>query len=78
MTTSDWLTAKEAAEYLKVKDRTILTWARQGRLKGYPLSGTKRHIWRFLKSDLDAAILGPSAVVNSVSPSVALHTKGVQ
>src|SRR2546425_2926944 len=30
----------EAAEYLKVKVRTVLLWARQGKVKAYPLSGT--------------------------------------
>jgi hypothetical protein len=31
---------------------------RQGNVKGYKLSGTKRHVWRFLRADLDAALLG--------------------
>jgi hypothetical protein len=31
--------------------------ARQGTAKGYKLSGTKRHVWRFLRADLDAALL---------------------
>ena len=50
----DWLTATEAAAYLKVKPRTILQWAKEGRLKGYRLSGTALVTWRFLRSDLDA------------------------
>ena len=54
---SEWLTAKEAAEYLKVKPRTLLLWVRQGKVKAFALSGTKRRVWRFRKSDLDAAIL---------------------
>ncbi len=39
-----WLTASESAQYLKVKARTLLMWARQGKLKGYVLSGTRRHL----------------------------------
>jgi excisionase family DNA binding protein len=55
---SEWLTAAEAAAYLKVKPRSLLRWIREGKLRGYALSGTKRRIWRFLKTDLDAALLG--------------------
>ncbi len=46
--TTEWLTAREAARYLKVKVRMVLLWARQGKVKAYPLSGTKRHVWRDL------------------------------
>ena len=31
---SGWLTAEEAAAYLKVKPRTLLLWVRQGKVKG--------------------------------------------
>ena len=40
--TNDWLTASEAARYLKVKLRTLLLWMRQGKVKGFALSGAKR------------------------------------
>jgi excisionase family DNA binding protein len=66
---NDWLTASEAAQYLKVKPRTLLLWVRQGKVKGFALSGTKRHVWRFRQIDLDAAVL-ESAVLPSQSPSV--------
>lgn len=59
----DWLTAKESAAYLKVKPLTILQWAKEGQLKGYRLSGTARVTWRFLRSDLDAKMLPPSAAI---------------
>ena len=55
---SDWLTAGEAAEYLKVKKRSLLLWVRQGKVKAYALSGTKRRIWRFRREDLDTALFG--------------------
>jgi excisionase family DNA binding protein len=55
--TLEWLTAAEAARYLKVKSRTLLFWVRLGRVKGYPLSGTQRRTWRFLKVDLDDTIV---------------------
>jgi excisionase family DNA binding protein len=66
---NDWLTSDEAAQYLKVKRRTLLLWVRQGKLQAFGLSGTKRHVWRFRKQDLDAALL-ESAVLLSESPSV--------
>jgi len=53
---SNWLTASEAAEYLKVKPRSLLLWVRQGKVKAYALSGTKRRIWRFRREDLDTAL----------------------
>lgn len=57
-----WLTANEAAQYLKVKPRTVLKWAKQGRIPAHALSGCKRITWRFLKSELDGAMLSsPSA-----------------
>ena len=52
-----WLTAAEAATYLRIKPRTLLHWVRIGKVRGFALSGTKRRIWRFLIADLDAALL---------------------
>jgi excisionase family DNA binding protein len=60
---SEWLTAAEAASYLRAKPRTILLWARQGHIKGYILSGTERVTWRFLRSDLDATLTPPSVAL---------------
>ncbi len=60
---TQWLTANEAAEYLRVKPRTVLKWAKEGRIPAHPLSGLKRVTWRFLKSELDGFMLNvPSAV----------------
>jgi excisionase family DNA binding protein len=66
---SEWLTVKEAADYLKVKPRTLLLWVRQGKMKAFALSGTKRRVWRFRQTDLDASLL-ESSVLPSISPSV--------
>jgi excisionase family DNA binding protein len=60
---SEWLTAAEAASYLRVKPRTILFWVRRGQLKGHRLSGTRRVTWRFLRSDLDATLTAPSVAL---------------
>ena len=62
---SEWLTAEEASRYLKVKTRSLLRWVRQEKVQAYALSGTKRRVWRFLKSDLDAALLSRPVVVSS-------------
>lgn len=53
----EWLTAAEAARYLKLKPRTLLLWARQGKIKGFRLSGNRRHVWRFRTADLDSILL---------------------
>jgi hypothetical protein len=39
---------------LKVAPRTLLAWARQGKVKGHTLSGIQRQTWRFRQTDLDA------------------------
>ena len=57
----EWMTAEEAAEYLKVERRTLLEWTRQGKVRGFQLSGMKRHVWRFRQPDLDAMLIPSSA-----------------
>jgi excisionase family DNA binding protein len=64
---SDWLTAREAAEYLKVKKRSLLLWVRQGKLKAYGLSGTKRRIWRFRREGLDSALFASVVACDSLT-----------
>jgi excisionase family DNA binding protein len=66
---SEWLTAAEAAEHLKVKPRSLLLWVRQGKVQAYALTGTQRRVWRFRKEDLDAALLS-RPVVSSDAPAV--------
>jgi excisionase family DNA binding protein len=61
--TSEWLTAVEAAAYLKIEPRTLLKWAREGRVKGHVLSGTERITWRFRTEDLDATMSPPSVAL---------------
>jgi excisionase family DNA binding protein len=69
--TFEWLTADQAAQYLKVKPRTLLLWVRQGKVKAFALSGTKRRVWRFRREDLDAAMLeSPATVLSSPTPTV--------
>jgi len=72
-----WLTAAEAAQYLNVKVRTILLWARQGRVKAYALSGTQRRVWRFLHADLAAMVTTKKPVVSSAQPSVLVNERSI-
>lgn len=73
---SQWMTSEEAAGYLKVPARSLLLWVRQGKIPAYALSGTKRRVWRFLKSDLDAALLSHPVVLSS-PPSAVLTGKEI-
>lgn len=66
---SEWLTAQEAAKYLKVKSRSLLLWVRQGKIQAYALSGTRRRVWRFRQQNLDAALLS-KPLLDSPSPAV--------
>ncbi len=72
-----WLTAAEAAQYLNVKARTILLWARQGRVKAYALSGTRRRVWRFLHADLNSIVMQKKPVVSSAQPSVLVNERSI-
>jgi excisionase family DNA binding protein len=73
---SEWLTATEAAEYLKVKPRSLLLWVREGKVPGFVLSGTKRRVWRFRREDLDNALLS-RPVVTSETPAVLTERRGI-
>ena len=61
MTTSQkWLTAVEAAAHLRIAHRTILLWAKTGRIPAHRLSGAQRVTWRFRADELDAFVNGES------------------
>jgi excisionase family DNA binding protein len=61
---SEWLTAREAAEYLRVAHRTVLKWAKTGRIPAHRLSGTHHVTYRFRATELDAMLCAPSAAEN--------------
>jgi excisionase family DNA binding protein len=77
--TTEWLTAKEAALYLRANHRTILLWARQGRIKGHRLTSTRRSVWRFKREELDTAFTAPQlpAVIESTLSSAGSATRRV-
>ena len=58
---TEWLTANEAAQYLKVKPRTLLQWVRERKIPAHRLSGVQRCVWRFRKHELDAILCSSSA-----------------
>jgi excisionase family DNA binding protein len=60
---NEWMTSDEAAAYLRVSRRTLLAWTRAGDVRGFPLHGCKRHVWRFRQSDLDAFVMMDSPSV---------------
>ena len=72
-----WLTAAEAAQYLNMRTRTILLWARQGKVKAYALTGTQRRVWRFLHADLEAMVTQKKPVVISAQPSVLANERSI-
>jgi excisionase family DNA binding protein len=51
--------ADEAASFLHIERRTVLRWARKGRIPAHPLDpDATRNVWRFLLSELDAWLRG--------------------
>jgi excisionase family DNA binding protein len=64
-----WLTAAEAAQYLRVSPRTIVEWARAGKIRGHVLSGLQRHTWRFRTIDLDATMESPAVLQTERRPN---------
>jgi excisionase family DNA binding protein len=57
----NWLTTKEACEYLKIGRTTLMDLKDKGKVKAYPIfkgTGKVRPILRWLESDLDALLLG--------------------
>jgi excisionase family DNA binding protein len=71
----EWMTVDEAAVYLKVLKRTLLAWIRDGKVKAYSLSGTKRRVYRLRKEDIDSGLLA-KPVVKCTEPAV-LTERGV-
>ncbi len=43
------MTVGEVAQYLKVEESTIYTWANQGKIPAIKIG----HFWRFRKEDID-------------------------
>jgi excisionase family DNA binding protein len=50
------LTAREVAEQLGFSVDTVLRWTREGRLRGYRISGTKHGRLRYREDELEALL----------------------
>jgi excisionase family DNA binding protein len=64
---SPWLNAREAAAYLRVAHRTVLEWAKTGRIPAHRLSGTLHVTYRFRAAELDAMLFAPSAAEGEIN-----------
>src|SRR6516165_5279571 len=71
----DWMTATEAALYLRIKRRELLRQVRNGNIPAYALSGTKRRVYRFRREDLDSALLSRPVVCCDSSREESLMTR---
>jgi hypothetical protein len=70
-----FVTAKEAAAFLRIASRRLLEMARSGQLPAHPIGCGKRHTWRFRLSELAQAIVSSkpprtSATIFAGRPSV--------
>jgi excisionase family DNA binding protein len=54
MTPEPFVTANEVAGHLKITRRQVLEMARKNHLPAYPLLGSRRKVWRFKLSEVDA------------------------
>lgn len=52
--------ADAVAAFLCVERRQVLELARAGKIPSHPLLGSRRKVWRFKLSEVDAAISGLS------------------
>jgi excisionase family DNA binding protein len=55
MTDTEWWTRREAAAYLRVKERTIDQYVREDRLQRYRIAGTRTA--RFKAEDVRALVV---------------------
>jgi excisionase family DNA binding protein len=72
VTTKEWFTVEEAAEYLCVSKRTIYKLTKEGRLPAFRI-GKERHR-RFRKEDIDKALRLADETMN-VEPPLGLSAK---
>jgi excisionase family DNA binding protein len=63
------------AEYLSIKRKTVLGWARQGLIPAYPLGAGRRKVWRFLISEIASQKKLVQGTINTGSPEMARTEK---
>jgi len=57
------------ADFLAVERRQALEWARAGLIPAHPLGQGRRKIWRFLVSEVNAAVLSWNRPTRSIMPT---------
>jgi hypothetical protein len=63
-----FVNADVAAEFLSVKRKTILDWARAGAIPAHPFGKGKRVIWRFRISEIASHNKSVQGTMNSAVP----------
>lgn len=61
MTNERWFTVSDIAELVRVQERTVRKWLREGRLAGLNFGGKTG--WRVKESELDAFLKDPEGKV---------------
>src|ERR1700722_4235065 len=51
-----YVDAETVARFLSVTRRQVLELARAGKIPAHPLQGSRRRVWRFKLSEVDAAV----------------------
>jgi excisionase family DNA binding protein len=66
-----WVDADRVAEFLSIKRKTALAWARDGKLPATPLDpDAQRKEWRFKLSQVDEAMEGGVDSKRRLSPVI--------
>ena len=58
MSPEPFVDASAVAQFLAITRRQVLELARSGRIPAHPLLGSRRKVWRFKLSEVDAAASG--------------------
>jgi excisionase family DNA binding protein len=67
--------ANTVAEFLAITRRQVLELARSGKIPAHPLLGSRRKVWRFKLSEVDAAVASGTRKPFAPSESGALAQK---
>lgn len=66
-----YIDADTVAEFLKVKRKTVLEWARRGALPAHPWGLGRRKLWRFLISEVASHRRPVRGTMDAGSPEIA-------
>jgi len=66
-----YVDADAVAEFLKVKRKTVLAWARSGLLPAHAWGRGQRKLWRFLLSEIASQGKPAQSTMDAGSPEIA-------